>query len=159
MARKTWIDVAAGLALLAASGLGSPGCAQAQTFEGAYLGVYGASIEANSLEAGGFGGYRFQFGEDLYVGAEADLLFPSGATDYLAAGLGSLGYEVLPDTLVYGHAGFAFDSADNEFWVAGAGVDHALSDGVSLRIGGDRYDDLSGPAIEWVAKAGVALRF
>jgi len=154
MANRRWI-----VSVFAAIGLGLAGAATAQDFEGAYLGLYGATTAGDSVEAGTFAGYRFQLSESTYLGAEADILIPSGETDFLAAGLGSFAYEVLPDTLVYGRAGLAVDGADSTFWVAGAGVDHALSDGVSLRLGGDRYDDLSGPANDWVAKAGVALSF
>jgi opacity protein-like surface antigen len=159
MARMAWQAARLATALLAAAVLGFAGSAAAQEFDGGYIGFYGATTEGDSLEGGAFGGYRFQVTDSAYLGAEVDILLPSGATDYLAAGLGSLSYEILPDTLIYGHAGFAFDSADSEFWVAGAGIDYAVTDGVSLRLGGDRYDDLNGPASEWVAKAGVALSF
>lgn len=148
-----------GITLAAGIGLGVAAPALSQGFEGGYLGLYGATIGGSSIDAGAYGGYRFQVMDNTYLGAEADILVPSGATDYVAAGLGSLGYEVMPDTLVYGHTGLALDSAGSGFWVAGAGVDFGVTDSLNLRIGGDRYEDLGGPAGDWVAKAGVALSF
>lgn len=154
---RTW-------AAVLAVGLALAGGARAQDLDGAYLGLYGAALggvrgDSGAFAGGAFGGYRFEITQGTYLGAEADLLVSPGSGDARASGLGTLGVEVLPDALVYGHAGLAVDFDDREFWVAGAGVDFGLSDGVSLRLGGDRYEEFGGPATDWVGKAGVALSF
>ena len=97
MTGKAWTSRGLAAALVAV-GIGLPAAAPAQEFNGGYIGFYGATIEGDSVEGGAFGGYRFEVTEGAYLGAEVDILFPSGPTDYLAAGLGSLGYEILPES-------------------------------------------------------------
>lgn len=164
MARRIWPTARVASALAAALSLATVGAAGAQDLDGGYVGIYGAGVTGTGLlddgmAAGAYGGYRFEVTGNTYLGAEADILVPSGTSDAVAAGFGTLGYEFLPDTLVYGRAGLAVDTASNGFWVAGAGLDVGVGNGISLRFGGDRYDGLNGATEDWVAKAGIALSF
>jgi opacity protein-like surface antigen len=146
------------LLLTAALALLAP-AAYAADWDGPYVGAYGASVNGNTYALGIQGGYMFDLGSSAYVGAEVDVLFPNNGVDYVAAGTARLGYEVMPDTLIYGQAGLARASNGINWWLVGAGAQYAFTNELSLRVGVDRYERLNGGNSNWVAKAGLAYSF
>ena len=144
--------LAAGLALAAPA-------AQAADWEGPYVGAYAGTVNWNNFIVGAQAGYNFSIGDGVYAGVEADAFWVVGGTNYLGSASARLAFEAAPDVLLYGQLGLARSSNGFNYWLAGAGMEYAVTDEVSLRAGVERLDRFGPPGAIWVAKAGLTYRF
>jgi len=129
----------------------------------------------SSLYYGGVLGMRRQADNDMVIGLEGtfgDTGYKTGAagmnTDYEWGISGILG-QAYGDNLFYGKVGYVetkFDATENAAggtfrnggWRFGAGYERALSNGLSLRLGGD-YTTYGEGVKSWQTKAGLIARF
>jgi outer membrane immunogenic protein len=141
--------------------------APAITWTGFYLGAHAGGSFDNTIEVEDEGtfdldegfvggvhvGYNWQRANNVVLGLEASLSSIDSETDgvdvndYLATVRGRLGYA-MGNTLVYATGGVAWLGYDEDFedldagfgWVAGAGIEHKLTNRISLGLEALYYD-------------------
>jgi outer membrane immunogenic protein len=196
------------LAALAGAAVTIAAPAQADTFEGPYIGVQAgwsraeaadATIAAQPVDAetsrdalaiGGYAGYNHKIADRFVIGAEAG--FSGTIDDKLRAQSGGsaitidprysfdfsgrAGYLVDDKTLVYLRGGYAnlrvrttlaganetLRASDNlDGWLAGGGIERAITDKISARIE-YRYSDFGNEGGQWdqhQALVGISYNF
>ena len=164
--KSLFAAAAAGLGGLAA--LAMPQAALAQSFEGEYLALQGGVSVLDISGDGASGpfddtvtrpivvaaaGFRFALDQDspVILGIEGDLGFTIDDFDSRFGVSGIAGYRVGERTMPYLRAGYASRSGvatgtpdrSVDGWLAGGGVEYALSERLSARLD-YRYSDLGG---------------
>ncbi len=113
----------------------------AYSWSGFYAGghVGYAFAEEDGFVVGGQLGYNWQFNQ-FVVGAEADASWADlGESDSLASIRLRAGIPI-DRLLVYGTGGVAFADFEDSSWVAGAGVEYAITDKLSAGLEYLHYD-------------------
>jgi len=139
----------------------------------------------DSATVGAFVGYDYKLAPRVVVGAQAEINFPTAT--HVSDGVTTIkpkrsvdlslraGYLVDPQTLVYARGGYVnqrestyvatvpanYASGNQNGWMLGAGVEHALTTNVTARVE-YRYTDLSEGDGKWdrhQVLAGVAYHF
>lgn len=116
----------------------------ANTWSGFYFGGhvgygFGDGDIDDGVLVGAHAGYNWQFNQ-FVVGAEGDATWTDwGSTDSTAS-LRLRGGFAIDRLLAYGTAGVAFQDFDDTGWVAGAGVEYALTNNLSVGLEYLHYD-------------------
>ena len=116
---------------------------QATNWTGFYAGVnggYSAGPDVRGFTGGGQLGYNYQIDRNWVVGVEADMQY-SQQPAWWGTVRGRAGYLVMPDLLVYGTGGLAYQLNSPPFnshrntagWTAGGGIEKMLDRNWSIK--------------------------
>ena len=142
--------------------------AQPNNWTGFYAGInggYSSGQDLRGFTGGGQLGYNYQLNPNWVVGVEADMQY-SQQPAWWGTVRGRVGYLVMPDLLVYGTGGLAYQLNSQPFnshrntvgWTAGGGIEKMLTDKWSVKAE-YLYVAPGGSQDANVVRAGINYRF